>query len=275
MHGSAQVDKGANKKFRSLAFWAAASALIIAFPAPLRADAPELQVIDSTDAPWPSIGRVNVAGFRMTAMCTGTLIAPKIVLTAAHCLFNKRTQKPHPKDDLLFLAGVRRDQYAARLEPACVKTQEDFAPSRKPKLADIRKDAAILILKEASRLPPVPPLSLKEARLLTKETRFRSAGYRQGRRYLPTVSSGCKLLAKSKDVWITDCSTDHGASGGPLLVETPHGLRVAGITSAKIDDDRSAIVPFYTWQDLLKNASCRSVDAPIPPAARYTVPKRN
>ncbi|WP_208987461.1 trypsin-like serine peptidase [Roseibium marinum] len=220
------------------------------------ADAAKLQVIDSTEAPWPSIGRVNVAGYRTTSMCTGTLIAPNIVLTAAHCLYNKRTLKPFAVDDLLFIAGVRRDEYAARLEAACFRTAEGFAPSTDVKLADIRNDVGIIILKEASSLAPVPPLSLQQAARLTKDTRFRSVGYRRSRRYLPTVVPACRVLGNAEESWVTDCSAESGASGGPLLVETPDGPRVAGVMSARIDKERSAIVPFFNWQALLENPSC-------------------
>lgn len=215
-----------------------------------------MQVIDSTEAPWPSIGRVNVAGYRSTSMCTGTLITPNVVLTAAHCLYNKRSLRPFPVDDVLFLAGVRRDEYAARLEVKCALPAEGYEAQRQPKLGDVHEDVGILILKEASALPPVPVLRLEEAGVLTKKTRFRSAGYRRSRRFLPTVVPSCRVMDTVAESWVTDCPSESGASGGPLLVETPDGLRVAGVMSARIDDTRSAIVPFLQWQDLLQNATC-------------------
>jgi protease YdgD len=220
------------------------------------AAATELEVIDSSAYPWSSIGRVNYAGYRSTSMCTGTLIAPKIVLTAAHCLYNMRTLKPLPEDQLLFIAGVRRENYSARLESACVLTGSGFVPQQKPKLRDIHKDVGIIVLKEASSLTLVPSLTLQEAGKLSKETRFQAVGYRRSRRYLPTVVSSCKVLGTTEDTWITDCPTESGASGGPLLLKTPNGLRVAGITSAKIDGERSAVVPFLEWQDLITAARC-------------------
>ncbi|MHA7772321.1 trypsin-like serine peptidase [Roseibium sp. M-1] len=242
---------------------------LVCFP-PASAGAVELKVIDSTNAPWLSIGRVNVAGYRTTTMCTGTLIAPNLVLTAAHCLFNKNTERHFPLEDLIFVAGVRREEYSARLEPACLKTNSAYTPQQQPKLRDVHNDVGLIVLKEPSALPPVPVLSLEEAAVLTKDTRFQSVGYRRSRRFLPTVVPACRVLGTKEDSWVTDCTTEAGASGGPLLVETENGLRVAGIMSAKIDDTRSAIVPFFEWQELLEDPVCRQEALDEVPALRLS-----
>ncbi|MEP2704645.1 MAG: trypsin-like serine protease [Roseibium sp.] len=247
-------------------------ALLLLTSAPtVYAEADSLIVIDSTEAPWPSIGRVNVAGYRSTSMCTGTLIAPNIVLTAAHCLYNKRTLKPFQTNDVLFIAGVRREKYSARLEVECALTTDGYTPNQKPKLSDVHKDVGILILKETSTLPPVPALAPEDASVLNRETRFQSVGYRRSRRFLPTVVPACRVLKTIEDSWVTNCSSESGASGGPLLVETPDGFRVAGVMSAKIDEVRSAIVPFFEWQDLLTSAKCRSASPDTPTNLRSSL----
>ncbi|MEM8798570.1 MAG: trypsin-like serine protease, partial [Pseudomonadota bacterium] len=37
---------------------------------------------------WEAVGKLNIDG---RGFCTGALIAPDIVLTAAHCLYDKET----------------------------------------------------------------------------------------------------------------------------------------------------------------------------------------
>ncbi|QFT31675.1 Trypsin [Labrenzia sp. THAF82] len=232
------------------------AAICLAVPVALAQTEQRLEVVDSTEDPWPSIGRVNVAGHRTTSMCTGTLIAPNIVLTAAHCFYNKRTLKLFPTKDVLFIAGVRRDQFAARLEAACLITAKDYQPKKQPRLRDVRNDIGLIVLKQKSDLRPIAPLEIADAKTLSKETRFQSAGYRRSRRYLPTLVKDCKVLGTREDSWVTNCPSESGASGGPFLVETANGPRVAGVMSAKLNEERSVIVPFLEWQDLLKNPSC-------------------
>ena len=46
------------------------------------------EVVDPSTWPASAIGVVTVAHFSNGGWCTGTLVAPRIVLTAAHCLLN-------------------------------------------------------------------------------------------------------------------------------------------------------------------------------------------
>lgn len=225
----------------------------------------ELKVIDSTDYPWHSIGRVNRAGYKSVSSCTGTLIAPNLVLTAAHCIVSSKTKKKLPADEVLFIAGVRRDEYAARLEAECLIVPDGYVPAGRPKISDLHKDLGLIVLKEPSTLFPLPPLTPDESRRLPKTTRFLSVGYRRSRPYLPTVVSSCSVLGSQKDVWVTDCNTESGASGGPLMVNTIFGPRVAAVMSSKINDERSVVVPFPEWQDLIASASCDGeLDGEVP-----------
>ena len=65
-------------------------------------------IIDSSAYPWQAVGRVNR---RIGGHCTGVLIASDRVLTAAHCLWNKRTKRWLTPEALHFLADYSRGDY--------------------------------------------------------------------------------------------------------------------------------------------------------------------
>ena len=64
------------------------------------------EVVDPSTWPASAIGVVTVAGFSKGGWCTGTLVAPRIVLTAAHCLVNG-SQFIAP-GNVHFLAGMNK-----------------------------------------------------------------------------------------------------------------------------------------------------------------------
>jgi protease YdgD len=84
--------------------------LLTAAPASAPADVrPDGRIlVDAMEYPWSAIGRVNAGG---RGYCTGFLVGPRHVMTAAHCLFDFTEGRWRGANELHFVAGYQRDQF--------------------------------------------------------------------------------------------------------------------------------------------------------------------
>src|SRR6185503_20733677 len=64
--------------------------------------------VDPNEAPWSAVAKVQT---NTAARCTGVLIAPAVVLTAAHCLYNRLTGRLLQPVSLHVLFGYERAGY--------------------------------------------------------------------------------------------------------------------------------------------------------------------
>ena len=180
------------------------------------------QSIPSAEWPWSAIGRINRAG---VAHCTGTLIAPNQVLTAAHCLYDWRQRRWPPPSTLHFLAGYSRGAYVAHRRGRELVLVPDYRPTREPDLAVAADDAAILILDAPIDIRPVP--------LARDDTadRIVQAGYSQDRAYILSIDEGCRVVGPilGGRLLLHDCDATRGDSGSPLLVVDDRQTRIVAV----------------------------------------------
>lgn len=187
--------------------------------------------LDSEVWPWRALGRVNQAG---GVHCTGALIAKDAVLTAAHCLMDRRTGLWLDASAVVFAAGYRRGEAVDFAHGREILHSPQAIDPRHPSIQDVAEDWAVLYLEHPMPIRPIPIHLLPPEDANGKAVRFKRAGYSQDRPHLLSLHDGCALLGRLDEgrVLLTDCDTTHGDSGSPLLLRQGKNTWIVGITSA-------------------------------------------
>ena len=212
---------------------AAVALLLALLPAPAQA-ADRRVAVDPNKPPWSAVAKVqtNIGG-----RCTGVLIAPSVVLTAAHCLYNRVTGALLQPVSVHVLFGYERAGYRWHRLVTRVTVGEGFDGRGKPRAQTV--DWVRLDLAEPV---PVAPLPLFEGTVAAGMPVV-FAGYNQDRAQLLMADTACHVQRADGAFVTHDCAGTRGTSGGPLLARQGDGWAVMGINIGAATGGNLALRP--------------------------------
>jgi protease YdgD len=179
---------------------------------------------------WEAVGRLDIDG---KGFCTGALIAPSLVLTAAHCMFDTQTGALIDEGHIEFLAGWRNGRAGAYRDVARVVIHPAYVYNQTVSSERVRNDLALLELEQPIRNASIKPF--KTAARPRAGDRVGVVSYALDRAEAPSLQEVCAVLARQDGVLITSCSVDFGASGAPIFVFQDGEPQIVSVVSAKAE----------------------------------------
>jgi V8-like Glu-specific endopeptidase len=202
--------------------------------APAMADTGELVQLNTTDAgrDWDAVGRLDLGG---RGFCTGTLIAPDLVLTAGHCLYDKETGALIDPTVMTFLAGLRNGRAEAYRGVRTAATHPAYVHDANNAAGGVGHDLALVRLDQPIRVPGIQPFAL-DAEPAEGDS-VSVVSYARSREEAPTLQETCDVLKRAQDMLVMSCDVDFGASGAPILAQREGEWRIVSVVSAKAELD--------------------------------------
>ncbi|MCX1021851.1 serine protease [Escherichia coli] len=197
-------------------------------------------VNDTTQSPWDAVGQLETASGNL---CTATLIAPNLALTAGHCLLMPPKGKADKAVALRFVSNKGLWRYEihdieGRVDPTLGKRLKADGDGWIVPPAAAPWDFGLIVLRNPpSGITPLPLFAGDKATLTAAlkaaGRKVTQAGYPED--HLDTLYShqNCEVTGWAQtSVMSHQCDTLPGDSGSPLMLHTDNGCQLIGVQSS-------------------------------------------
>lgn len=169
--------------------------------------------------PETAVGLLSIAG---KTECLGALIYSDVVLTAAHCLFDRQNRDNPIPSRIIFSLRAHPNLGIIHREAVSAFVHPKFEHDMQTKLQLVRSDLAILRLDapisgDASRSAREPSDTISDLNILSFDHAARS----------------CPLWGQDQDLLVMKCALENGYSGAPVYQSGPQGPKLVSIVSAR------------------------------------------
>ncbi len=196
---------------------------------------------------WQAVGRLNIAN---RSFCTGSLIAPDLVLTAAHCLYDRDSGQRVADAEVEFLADLRGGRASAYRAVKRSVVHPDFVYGSDNYASRVASDLAVLQLDQPIRNSSIVPFATHGGP--REGDAVGVVSYAHDRADSPSLQEVCHVLARQGGSLVLSCDVDFGSSGAPVFVLENGVPQIVSVVSAKADLNGSRV------------ALGMSLEAPLP-----------